>query len=256
MAWLDMGKRDNRSKYSQMMARMRKTSSQSALSCWCELLLQTSLSSVYRRCCQFSKCRMYSFMGGGLFCAGVGNILLIVSTATDYWMQYRQSNKYMHQGLWRYCMPGKCFPHNDSIAHLDATRALMILSLLACFIGIIIGIMAFIHYSSFDRFDKTFAAGILFFISCFLVLLAMAVYTGVTVAYYGKHYGNWRFSWSYIIGWVSVVLTFFSAAFQINCDADAGALLIWNAFALFTSSEGASANQNAERLPRRAPPPI
>ncbi|KAG7224634.1 hypothetical protein INR49_011387, partial [Caranx melampygus] len=153
---------------------------------------------------------MYSFMGGGLFCAGVGNILLIVSTATDYWMQYRQSSNYMHQGLWRYCMPGKCFPHNDSIAHLDATRALMILSLLACFIGIIIGIMAFIHYSSFDRFDKTFAAGILFFISCFLVFLAMAVYTGVTINYYGKRYGNWRFSWSYIIGWVSVVLTFFS----------------------------------------------
>ncbi|XP_059207986.1 lens intrinsic membrane protein 2.1 [Centropristis striata] len=158
---------------------------------------------------------MYSFMGGGLFCAGVGNILLIVSTATDYWMQYRQSSNYMHQGLWRYCMPGKCFPHNDSIAHLDATRALMILSLLACFIGIIIGIMAFIHYSSFDRFDKTFAAGILFFISCFLVFLAMAVYTGVTINYYGKRYGNWRFSWSYIIGWVSVVLTFFSGIFYL-----------------------------------------
>lgn len=38
----------------------------------------------------------------------------------------------------------------------------------------------------------------------------MAVYTGVTINYYGKRYGNWRFSWSYIIGWVSVVLTFFS----------------------------------------------
>ncbi|XP_035481811.1 lens intrinsic membrane protein 2.1 [Scophthalmus maximus] len=158
---------------------------------------------------------MYSFMGGGLFCAGVGNILLIVSTATDYWMQYRQSSNYMHQGLWRYCMPGKCFPHSDSIAHLDATRALMILSLLACFIGIIIGIMAFIHYSSFDRFDKTFAAGMLFFISCFLVFLAMAVYTGVTINYFGKRYGNWRFSWSYIIGWVSVVLTFFSGVFYM-----------------------------------------
>ncbi|XP_046899229.1 lens intrinsic membrane protein 2.1 [Hypomesus transpacificus] len=158
---------------------------------------------------------MYSFMGGGLFCAGVGNILLIVSTATDYWMQYRHSNNYMHQGLWRYCMPGKCFTHNVSIAHLDATRALMILALLACFIGIIIGIMAFIHYSSFDRFDKTFAAGILFFISCFFVFLAMAVYTGVTINYYGKRYGNWRFSWSYIIGWVSVVLTFFSGIFYM-----------------------------------------
>ncbi|KAF0038753.1 hypothetical protein F2P81_009237 [Scophthalmus maximus] len=129
---------------------------------------------------------------------------------------YRQSSNYMHQGLWRYCMPGKCFPHSDSIAHLDATRALMILSLLACFIGIIIGIMAFIHYSSFDRFDKTFAAGMLFFISCFLVFLAMAVYTGVTINYFGKRYGNWRFSWSYIIGWVSVVLTFFSGHFHIN----------------------------------------
>lgn len=41
----------------------------------------------------------------------------------------------------------------------------MILSLLACFIGIVIGVMAFIHYSS-EGFDKTFAAGILFFISC------------------------------------------------------------------------------------------
>lgn len=57
----------------------------------------------------------------------------------------------------------------------------MILSLLACFIGIIIGIMAFIHYSSFDRFDKTFAAGILFFISCksdliFLVLASISAF--------------------------------------------------------------------------------
>ncbi|KAI4895927.1 hypothetical protein NFI96_031276, partial [Prochilodus magdalenae] len=92
----------------------------------------------------------------------------------------------------------------------DATRAFMILSLLACFFGIIIGIMAFIHYSTFERFDKTFAAGTLFFISCFFVFLAMAVYTGVTMNYYGKRYGSWRFSWSYIIGWVAVVLTFFS----------------------------------------------
>lgn len=61
---------------------------------------------------------MYSFMGGGLFCAGVGNILLIVSTATDYWMQYRHSNNFMHQGLWRYCMPGKCFTHTDSIGEI------------------------------------------------------------------------------------------------------------------------------------------
>lgn len=64
---------------------------------------------------------MYSFMGGGLFCAGVGNILLIVSTATDYWMQYRHSSSYMHQGLWRYCVPGKCMTHTDSIGKAGLT---------------------------------------------------------------------------------------------------------------------------------------
>lgn len=58
---------------------------------------------------------MYSFMGGGLFCAIVGNILLVVSTATDYWMQYRLSGNYAHQGLWRYCMSNKCYMQTDSI---------------------------------------------------------------------------------------------------------------------------------------------
>lgn len=50
-------------------------------------------------------------------------------------------------------------------AYWDATRAFMILAILACFFGLIIGVMAFINYS-FDGFDKTFAAGILYFISC------------------------------------------------------------------------------------------
>lgn len=53
----------------------------------------------------------------------------------------------------------------------------------------------------------------LFLCTGLLVFLAMSVYTGVTMNYYGKRYGNWRFSWSYIIGWVSVVLTFFSGKY-------------------------------------------
>uniref|UniRef100_A0A669B3V2 Lens intrinsic membrane protein 2.1 n=1 Tax=Oreochromis niloticus TaxID=8128 RepID=A0A669B3V2_ORENI len=117
---------------------------------------------------------MNSFMGGGLFCAGVENILLIVSTATDYWMQYRQSSNYMHQSLWRYCTPGNCFPHGES-------RCKRIISLLICVIGIISGVTAFIHYSSFDRFDKRFDI----------------------------------FSWLYIPGWASVVLTLISGIIYI-----------------------------------------
>lgn len=61
--------------------------------------------------------------------------------------------------------------------------------------------------------------------SGFFVLLAMAVYTGVTVNYYGKRYGSWRFSWSYIMGWVAVVLTFFSGP---NLATGGKSLPLWH----------------------------
>ncbi|KPP60492.1 lens fiber membrane intrinsic protein-like [Scleropages formosus] len=153
---------------------------------------------------------MYSFMGGGLFCAIVGNILLVVSIATDYWMQYRLSGSFAHQGLWRYCMSGKCYMQTDSIAYWNATRAFMILSAMSCFAGIIAGILSFAHFSAFERFNRSFAAGIMFFVSTLFVLLAMAIYTGVTVNFLGKRFGDWRFSWSYILGWVALLMTFFA----------------------------------------------
>uniref|UniRef100_A0A3B5KCW8 Lens fiber membrane intrinsic protein n=1 Tax=Takifugu rubripes TaxID=31033 RepID=A0A3B5KCW8_TAKRU len=174
---------------------------------------------------------MYSFMGGGLFCAIVGNILLVVSAVTDYWMQYRLSGNYAHQGLWRYCMANKCYMQTDSIgediystmritvscfpAYWNATRAFMILSAMSCFAGIITGIMSFAHFSAFERFNRSYAAGIMFFISTFFVLLGMAIYTGVTIHFLGRRFGDWRFSWSYILGWVAMLMTFFAGIFYI-----------------------------------------
>ncbi|KAI3361269.1 hypothetical protein L3Q82_013450 [Scortum barcoo] len=209
---------------------------------------------------------MYSFMGGGLFCAIVGNILLVVSTATDYWMQYRLSGSFAHQGLWRYCMSGKCYMQTDSIAYWNATRAFMILSAMSCFAGIIAGILSFAHFSAFERFNRSFAAGIMFFVSmspdchpdwrsmseleaesdreleqstsdspsfpplasvwtesesvvggsaALFVLLAMAIYTGVTVNFLGKRFGDWHFSWSYILDWVALLMTFFAGIFYM-----------------------------------------
>lgn len=46
------------------------------------------------------------------------------------------------------------------------------------------------------------------------VLLAMAIYTGVTVNFLGKRFGDWRFSWSYILGWVALLMTFFAGLFK------------------------------------------
>uniref|UniRef100_A0A8C1G9F0 Lens fiber membrane intrinsic protein-like n=1 Tax=Cyprinus carpio TaxID=7962 RepID=A0A8C1G9F0_CYPCA len=145
---------------------------------------------------------MYSFMGGGLFCAIIGNILIVVSTATGYWMQYCLSGSYAHQGLWRYCMANKCYMQTASIAYWNATRAFMILSGMACFAGIM-------------RFSRSFAAGIMLLISTLFVLLAMAINTGVTLSFLGRRFGDWRFSWSYILGWVAMLMTFFAGIFYM-----------------------------------------
>uniref|UniRef100_A0ACB8FRK7 Lens fiber membrane intrinsic protein n=1 Tax=Sphaerodactylus townsendi TaxID=933632 RepID=A0ACB8FRK7_9SAUR len=97
----------------------------------------------------------------------------------------------------------------ESITYWNATRAFMILSVLSCFAGIITGILSFAQFSTFQRFNRSFAAGILFFAS------TMAIYTGVTVNFLGKRFGEWRFSWSYILGWVALLMTFFAGIFYM-----------------------------------------
>ncbi|XP_053134839.1 lens fiber membrane intrinsic protein-like [Hemicordylus capensis] len=155
---------------------------------------------------------MVSLMGGGLLCAASGLVLLIVATATDFWMQYRYSGNLSNQGLWRFCVGGKCHPHTITLAFWDATRAFMLLSILSSFAGIILGLTA---YSSGARSARIRSAGIALMIAGLLALLGVSVYTGVTVNFYGKRYAEWRFSWSYILGWIAVILTISAGVFHI-----------------------------------------
>ncbi|XP_025070240.1 lens fiber membrane intrinsic protein [Alligator sinensis] len=177
---------------------------------------------------------MHSLMGGGLLCAVSGLVLLIVATATDFWMQYRYSGNLSHQGLWRYCVGGKCHVHTITIgaalravarmpliqnaatrilsAFWDATRAFMLLSILSCFAGIILGLTTF---SSSARLTRTRMAGITLLIAGLLALLGLSIYTGVTVNVFAKRYEDWRFSWSYILGWVGVILTISAGVFHL-----------------------------------------
>ncbi|EHB11800.1 Lens fiber membrane intrinsic protein [Heterocephalus glaber] len=192
---------------------------------------------------------MYSFMGGGLFCAGVGTLLLVVATATDHWMQYRLSGAFAHQGLWRYCVGHKCYLQTESMGELggawgsqpkdpgprvfqdrpregggtsrlssaswNATRALMILSALCAASGIALGILAFTQQPAFARLSRPFSASSMFFAATLFLLLALAIYTGVAVSFLGRRFRDWRFSWSYILGWVALLMTFFSGIFYM-----------------------------------------
>ncbi|KAJ7307534.1 hypothetical protein JRQ81_009559 [Phrynocephalus forsythii] len=162
---------------------------------------------------------MLKLMGGGLLCAVSGLVLLIVATATDFWMQYRFSGQLSNQGLWRFCVGGKCRPHTLTLAFWDTTRAFMILSVLSSFAGILLGLTSF---SSSARAARSRSAGMTLLLAALFALLGISVYTGVTVHFYGKRYAEWRFSWSYILGWIAVILTISAGVFHI-CAASGNA---------------------------------
>ncbi|XP_004694105.1 PREDICTED: lens fiber membrane intrinsic protein [Condylura cristata] len=158
---------------------------------------------------------MQGLGGGGLLCACAGAVLLVGATATDHWMQYRLARSFAHQGLWRYCLGSRCFLQTESIAYWNATRAFMILSSLCAASGVVMGVLAWAQQPTFTRLSRPFAAGILCFASTFFVLLALAIYTGVTAGFLGRRFGDWRFSWSYILGWVALLMTFFAGVFYM-----------------------------------------
>lgn len=58
---------------------------------------------------------LYTLAGGGTLCGVAALVLLIVSTATDFWMQYRYSGSSANQGLWRFCINHKCHTHTITV---------------------------------------------------------------------------------------------------------------------------------------------
>uniref|UniRef100_A0A8C9TVF9 Lens fiber membrane intrinsic protein-like n=1 Tax=Scleropages formosus TaxID=113540 RepID=A0A8C9TVF9_SCLFO len=157
---------------------------------------------------------LYTLAGGGTLCGVASLVLLIVSTATDFWMHYRYSGSSANQGLWRFCINRKCHAHTITVAFWDATRAFMLLSILSCFTGVVLGLSTFANGTS----RRVRSAGIALTVSAFLALLAVAIYTGVTVNFFGKKYLDWRFSWSYILAWVAIILAFAAGKFSLTIE--------------------------------------
>uniref|UniRef100_A0A8C2K2G5 Lens intrinsic membrane protein 2.2 n=1 Tax=Cyprinus carpio TaxID=7962 RepID=A0A8C2K2G5_CYPCA len=125
-----------------------------------------------------------TLVGGASLCGVAAFVLLIISTATDYWMQYRYSGNAANQGLWRFCINRKCHAHT-----LTVGEWLSVFARVFCL-------------------KRSVSAG-------FLALLALAIYTGMTVNFFGKRYIGWRFSWSYILGWIGIILAFAAGFLQL-----------------------------------------
>ncbi|XP_056270927.1 lens fiber membrane intrinsic protein-like [Pseudoliparis swirei] len=107
-------------------------------------------------------------------------------------MQYRYSGSSANQGLWRFCINHKCHAHTIIVASWDATQAFMLLP--SCFTN--------------GTKNRRVLSGA-------LALLALGIYSGVTVTFFGKRFLDWSFSWSYISGWVAIILAFAAGIYCI-----------------------------------------
>ncbi|KAK2514586.1 hypothetical protein Q9966_015669 [Columba livia] len=142
--------------------------------------------------------------GGGLLCGATGLALLLAATVTHGWLQRRAPGDITSLGLWRLCLGGQCHPHPATPALWEATRVLMLLSVLAATAGLALGVSV---AAGTARRARARVAGVTLLLAGLLALLALAVYTVGTLSLLGPARPAWRFSWSYILGWVAVVLT-------------------------------------------------
>ncbi|XP_076216166.1 lens fiber membrane intrinsic protein-like isoform X3 [Aptenodytes patagonicus] len=154
--------------------------------------------------------------GGGLLCGASGLALLLAATATHFWLQRRVPGGTASLGLWRACLGGHCHPHPGTPALWEATRVLMLLSVLTAAAGLALGLSV---VASTARRARARVAGVALLLAGLLALLGLAVYTASTLSLLGPARTAWRFSWSYILGWVAVVLISSAGLFHLCAAA-------------------------------------
>ncbi|XP_075301128.1 lens fiber membrane intrinsic protein-like [Opisthocomus hoazin] len=154
--------------------------------------------------------------GGGLLCGASGLALLLAATATHAWLQHRAPGGTASLGLWHGCLGGHCRPHAGTPALWEATRVLMLLSVLTAAAGLALGLSVM---ASAARRARARMAGVTLLLAGLLALLGLAVYTAGTLSLLGPAGPAWRFSWSYSLGWVAVVLTGSAGIFHLCAAA-------------------------------------
>ncbi|KAM6289165.1 lens fiber membrane intrinsic protein-like [Aegotheles albertisi] len=154
--------------------------------------------------------------GGGLLCGATGLSLLVAATATHFWLQRQGPGGPENLGLWGGCRGGPCHPLPTTPAAWEATRVLMLLSVLAAATGLALGLSV---VASAARRARTRAAGVTLLLAGLLALLGLGVYTASTLSLLGPAHAAWRLSWSYILGWVAVVLIASAGLFHLCAAA-------------------------------------
>ncbi|XP_064588382.1 lens fiber membrane intrinsic protein [Zonotrichia leucophrys gambelii] len=152
---------------------------------------------------------------GGSLCGATGLALLVAATATPFWAQRRAPGGTASLGLWHGCLGGQCHPHATTPALLEATRALLLLSVVAAAAGLVLGLPL---GPGGARRERERAAGATLLLAGLLSLLGLGLGSGGALALLGPPRSSWSFSWSFILAWVAAALLASAGIFHI-CSA-------------------------------------
>ncbi|KAM5207459.1 claudin domain-containing protein 2 isoform 1-T1 [Hipposideros larvatus] len=135
-----------------------------------------------------------SLQSGGTLLGFLANILMILSTATNYWIRFPRG----HSGLWQECN-GRICSNIPCQTMLAVTGACMVLATGSGIVGSVMGLRILCHEG--DSRGQTTSA--IFFLCGLLLLIAL---TGYTVKNAWKN--DVFFSWSYFLGWLALPFAF------------------------------------------------
>ena len=138
----------------------------------------------------------YQFIVAPILVA-IGAIICIISLATPYWTSQSAEGVSAYGGLWKFCFSVEHVTSCSSfksISWLNATRAMVIISVALSFLTLALGITAIIMGNA----PFSIAAAVSAFVQAVTMVIGLAIYIGklheLTDSYTGL-------SWSFGIGW-------------------------------------------------------
>ncbi|XP_067254966.1 lens fiber membrane intrinsic protein-like isoform X1 [Chanodichthys erythropterus] len=159
---------------------------------------------------------LFTLAGWASLCGVAAHVLLIISTSTDNWIAFGNESI---RGLWRTCATGECKILSGAIAskdsahvYIDVTRAFMLLSVLGCLAGVVLGISARKQVQSI----RMRIGGIALLLAGFLAFLALVTYTVMSfIENQNDKKSDWKFGWSYILGWIGTISALAAGVLQL-----------------------------------------
>nr|XP_056702351.1 protein NKG7-like [Euleptes europaea] len=137
------------------------------------------------------------------FCSFLSLLLLIIGMASDYWTGSRTDSTGV--GLWRVCSGITCtsYSMNDLYGYMHATRAFLLMGMFAGAASFF-SLCASFYRPKIGSISTALLAVLASIAAGVCSLIAMASFTGVSIAQYMGLWGIFR--WSFGLAWASFPL--------------------------------------------------